>query len=77
MKLEDKLKTMNNKNKVKNSFNTISEKQDSQVKRTVLNFSQIDILYESFNILSMGLDYKITKEKLQLDISGIEHEIIK
>lgn len=35
MKLEDKLKTMNNKNKVKNSFNTISEKQDSQVKRTV------------------------------------------
>ena len=63
---------MVNRNKIRKTFNSTSEKQDSHVKRTVLNTSMIDIPLKSFNILSKGLDYKMTQEKSPLlDISGV------
>ena len=42
-KFENKLKTMVNRNKIKKTFITTSEEQDSHVKRTVLNSLMIDV----------------------------------
>ena len=55
-KLENKLKTMANRNIIKNTFNTTSEEQASHLKRTIWNSSMIDIPNKSFNILSKGFD---------------------
>ena len=55
-KLENKLKTMANRNIIKNTFNTTSEEQASHLKRTIWNSSMIYIPNKSFNILSKGFD---------------------
>ena len=63
-KLEDKLKKKINNNEVRNSSYITSEEQESEVKRTFLNFLEIDITQEYYNIRSKRLEHKIAKEKL-------------
>ena len=47
---------MANRNIIKNTFNTTSEEQASDLKRAIWNSSMIDIQNKSFNILSKGFD---------------------
>lgn len=72
--MENKLKKMINNSKVKDISNITSDKRDSLVKKTVLNFSKTDIPKGYYNILSKWLCYKIAKERLPLSdiISGID-----
>ena len=72
-KLEHNFNKMLHTN-AKDNFNIDQKHEEAHNKRTVLNFSQAEIPIDYSDLLSKGLDYHISKNRLPLldIISGVE-----
>ena len=51
---------------MKDNFNISQKDKEAHIKRTVLNFSQVEIPKGYSDFLSKGLDYKVAKKRLPL-----------
>ena len=58
----------------KDNFNIRQKDKETHIQRTVLKFSEVETPKDYSDLLSNGLDYKVTKELLPLldIIAGVE-----